>query len=85
MTKTANVDACPGKCIHSLASLMCDEVPLLTKGLNTLLIHRKRQTETETDRKRQKELKEAERDGKSRKEIEETKADRGRERERSRQ
>jgi len=26
VTKTANVDACPGKCIHALASLICDEV-----------------------------------------------------------
>lgn len=26
VTKTANVDACPGKCIHALASLMCDSV-----------------------------------------------------------
>merc|ERR1711981_1019644 len=26
VTKTANVAACPGKCIHALASLMCDTV-----------------------------------------------------------
>ena len=26
MTKTASVDDCPGKCIHALASLMCDQV-----------------------------------------------------------
>ena len=26
MTQTANVAACPGKCIHALASLMCDTV-----------------------------------------------------------
>jgi len=26
MTQTAKVDACPGKCIHALASLICDEV-----------------------------------------------------------
>jgi len=26
VTKTASVDACPGKCIHALASLMCDTV-----------------------------------------------------------
>lgn len=26
VTKTANVDSCPGKCIHALASLICDEV-----------------------------------------------------------
>ena len=26
MTKTANAEGCPGKCIHALASLMCDSV-----------------------------------------------------------
>ena len=26
VTQTETSDACPGKCIHSLASLMCDEV-----------------------------------------------------------
>lgn len=26
VTKTASVDGCPGKCIHALASLMCDSV-----------------------------------------------------------
>lgn len=26
VTKTASVDSCPGKCIHSLASLICDDV-----------------------------------------------------------
>ena len=26
MTQTADVDECPGKCVHSLASLICDEV-----------------------------------------------------------
>ena len=26
MTKTASADGCPGKCIHALASLMCDSV-----------------------------------------------------------
>ena len=26
MTKTAKADGCPGKCIHALASLMCDSV-----------------------------------------------------------
>ncbi len=26
MTQTADVEACPGKCVHSLASLICDEV-----------------------------------------------------------
>jgi len=26
VTKTASVDSCPGKCIHALASLICDEV-----------------------------------------------------------
>ena len=26
VTQTANVAACPGKCIHALASLMCDTV-----------------------------------------------------------
>ena len=26
MTKTASVDECPGKCIHALASLLCDGV-----------------------------------------------------------
>ena len=26
VTQTAEVDACPGKCVHSLASLICDEV-----------------------------------------------------------
>ena len=26
VTKTASVDACPGRCIHSLASLICDDV-----------------------------------------------------------
>ena len=26
VTQTANVDSCPGKCIHSLASLICDDV-----------------------------------------------------------
>merc|ERR1711981_745315 len=26
VTKTASVSACPGKCIHALASLMCDTV-----------------------------------------------------------
>merc|ERR1712012_777609 len=26
VTKTASVDDCPGKCIHALASLMCDQV-----------------------------------------------------------
>ena len=26
MTKTASVASCPGKCIHALASLMCDTV-----------------------------------------------------------
>jgi len=26
VTKTASVDDCPGRCVHSLASLMCDEV-----------------------------------------------------------
>jgi hypothetical protein len=26
VTQTADVEACPGKCVHSLASLICDEV-----------------------------------------------------------
>lgn len=26
VTKTASADGCPGKCIHAIASLMCDEV-----------------------------------------------------------
>ena len=26
MTQTADVDACPGKCIHALASLLCGQV-----------------------------------------------------------
>ena len=26
VTKTATADGCPGKCIHAIASLMCDEV-----------------------------------------------------------
>merc|ERR1719431_1603955 len=26
MTQTASVESCPGKCIHALASLICDEV-----------------------------------------------------------
>ena len=26
VTKTASADGCPGKCIHALASLMCDSV-----------------------------------------------------------
>lgn len=26
ITKTADVSSCPGKCIHALASLICDEV-----------------------------------------------------------
>lgn len=26
VTRTASVDNCPGRCVHSLASLMCDEV-----------------------------------------------------------
>ena len=37
VTQTANVAACPGKCIHALASLMCDTVLEEVKSQKNLL------------------------------------------------